>query len=682
MRSISEYKAKFPKSYLWLACLIIGVTWLILLAAIPNEDPTIFRRIQGGIGLGMFFIGGFHLSRYIVFGSYSKGIDEFLDRVITIAIILIAIAGFIFIIQLIVGINWRSPIGLFTAGICFATNFILLSSSYQLFRRLSSIKSQKHGGKFSKTVYFLFLFSNVPLFVIDLIPDIYYQIYIVLASIPLIAFFANPRWLFVFTESEKRKLILSLVFLVAVSGSFFQVFMNLRTEGLIPVSFWALLPNALILVFASIGFLLNFLMYIVFAGTQNFSTLQQKEFETLIDVQTIANVEANDFSIYKNLGSSLKDFIGSDSFFINKIEEGKIIEVDNTSQFSKPIRDHILQELEETPKFSSQHFKYIPKYINKSDVVSLIEYSIQLSNSSIAQIVLVKEKEHSFDTFTCDLAYYLVKNHSSLIDNFKRIRYTLAEERKKQDKVTAKLLQERLLPENELTFKNLHVIARAQTFEEVGGDYFDFTETTEGKLNIIIADVAGKGTRAAYHASHMKGIFQTIAYRDVSVDQMVIESNKAVGACFDQGVFISAVIGNWDPESNVFTYYRAGHCPIILWKQSTKTAEYLEDQGLGFGIIRSDLFQNNVKSSSIKLEVGDKIVLYTDGVTEYSGDTSPEEYGYDRLLKFIQENGNIDSETLIGKLSNNIIDFNKSPEVSNQSFNFEDDITILVLTVQ
>src|SRR5690606_5742085 len=160
------------------------------------------------------------------------------------------------------------------------------------------------------------------------------------------------------------------------------------------------------------------------------------------------------------------------------------------------------------------------------------------------------------------------------------------------------------------------IAAFSESADEVGGDYYDTIRTGENEVNLIIADVSGKGTTAAFHMSQMKGIFHSLAQNCMEPDEFMKRANRALVHCLERGSFISATYFSVNTQLKKIRYARAGHCPVLYSTAATDTIEYFKDKGIALGMVRNQSYSNFIKSYEFGYRPGDIMVLYTDGITE------------------------------------------------------------------
>ncbi|HEY9116346.1 MAG TPA: PP2C family protein-serine/threonine phosphatase, partial [Roseivirga sp.] len=217
----------------------------------------------------------------------------------------------------------------------------------------------------------------------------------------------------------------------------------------------------------------------------------------------------------------------------------------------------------------------------------------------------------------------------------------ISNERYKEELDIAKRVQRALLPEVLDHDQNFNIHAFTIAAAEVGGDYYDTFKLSDHRYAIVIGDVSGKGTSAAFHMSQMKGIFQSLAQMDLAADEFLYRSNKALSQCLERTSFITLTYFILDTKLKKLEFARAGHCPTLYYDKGTKKAEYFQNKGLGLGILRNDSFRNFIHVNELAFEKDDILVLYTDGISEATN-AKGEEFGFDRMKSLLEKNAHYD----------------------------------------
>ena len=201
----------------------------------------------------------------------------------------------------------------------------------------------------------------------------------------------------------------------------------------------------------------------------------------------------------------------------------------------------------------------------------------------------------------------------------------------------AKSVQRSLLPVNIEASDYFDLSTYSKSADEVGGDYYDIQKIDKNKTIVIIGDVSGKGTSAAFHMSQLKGIFHSLVQLDLSTCEFMIYANKALAKGLDKSSFITASVFAINKTDKSIEFCRAGHCPALFYQADKKDARYYYGKGLGLGILRNNEFKEYVNNDIIHFKTDDILVLFTDGITE-ARNNKDEEFGNDRLKNLILEN--------------------------------------------
>jgi phosphoserine phosphatase RsbU/P len=249
-------------------------------------------------------------------------------------------------------------------------------------------------------------------------------------------------------------------------------------------------------------------------------------------------------------------------------------------------------------------------------------------------------------------------------------------ERLERELSIAREVQQRLLPQQLPCSPSVACAALSLPALEVAGDYYDVVDLGAGSFGVIVADVSGKGTSAAFYMAELKGIFQSVSRLTRSPKEMLVRANEALAGSLGRTAFISAVYAVVDEQAQTLTLARAGHCPVALARASGEV-RLLRSGGLGLGLDRSDLFARTLEEKTLRLEPGDTLVLYTDGLVEARG-TSGEEYGYERLEAALGRHHREGPEALRDALLRDLRRFTGRTATPEEE-SWEDDLTLVVV---
>ena len=209
------------------------------------------------------------------------------------------------------------------------------------------------------------------------------------------------------------------------------------------------------------------------------------------------------------------------------------------------------------------------------------------------------------------------------------------------------------------------IYARNDTAKEVGGDFYDLYFTKHNLFNFIIADVSGKGIPAAMFMMRAKTLLKSLSDSGMPLNSVFTNGNASLCEGNDAGMFITAWQGCIDLESGIVEFINAGHNPPVI-KRAEGKFEYLKSK-VEFVLAGLDQFNYNIQT--IKLNPGDTLLLYTDGVVE-AQNIDKEFYGEQRFLDFLNSRKFTNSKILCDSIKKDVDNF------VGEADQF-DDITIL-----
>jgi serine phosphatase RsbU (regulator of sigma subunit) len=300
---------------------------------------------------------------------------------------------------------------------------------------------------------------------------------------------------------------------------------------------------------------------------------------------------------------------------------------------------------------------------------SLLSVPLLSHENLIGVLHAVKESESSFDQDDIEVLSTFADTVTIAIENSRLIARSIERERLQQEMMLARTMQHRLLPQAMPAVETAEFAAASESSLEVGGDYFDFVSLEENHIGIIVGDVSGKGITAAFYMAEVKGIFLALSKLFRSPKELLLRTNQALRESIDRKAFISVVYATLDATSGKLTMARAGHCPAIL--STANGTELIRPNGLGLGLADDPVFDRSTEERSYMLQPGDVCVFYTDGITE-ARNVSGDEYGYERLLSFVEESKNMSAELIKTSILQSVKRFTTEEE-------YRDDMTLVVL---
>jgi len=195
----------------------------------------------------------------------------------------------------------------------------------------------------------------------------------------------------------------------------------------------------------------------------------------------------------------------------------------------------------------------------------------------------------------------------------------------------ARAIQEGFLPKEIPQLAGYEIAAAWQSARVVGGDYFDVLPFDGEMCGLCIADVAGKGLPAALLMSNLQAAVRGLASPSLAPEELCSRLNALLCRNIASDRFVTLFYAQLDGPSRQLRYVSAGHNPPFVVRRDG-SHERLRQGGIVLGVFANQTFKSDVT----QLQSGDRLVLYTDGVTE-ACNSDDEEFGEDRLLRVLQE---------------------------------------------
>jgi sigma-B regulation protein RsbU (phosphoserine phosphatase) len=243
----------------------------------------------------------------------------------------------------------------------------------------------------------------------------------------------------------------------------------------------------------------------------------------------------------------------------------------------------------------------------------------------------------------------------------------LHQQEQEREIAEAKAIQEKLLPRDIPQMPGYEIASVWQSAQLVGGDYFDILPLDEKTFGLCIADVAGKGMPAALLMSNLQAAVRGLASAALAPDLLCSRLNSLIFRNTASDRFITFFYAQLDGPIGRLDYVNAGHnAPFVVHADGSH--ERLRDGGTVLGVFDSRIYERG----SAQLSAGDRVVLFTDGITEACS-PADEEFGEARLLGVLKEHRGLSAEKLQSKILAVVAEFSGN--------HWQDDATLLVLAV-
>jgi len=339
-------------------------------------------------------------------------------------------------------------------------------------------------------------------------------------------------------------------------------------------------------------------------------------------------------------------------------------------QMSSEVRDRVIEEKRSVLVRDAQLDEAFAERqsIVQQQIRSMLAVPLQTDTRVIGLIYL--DSPHFVHEFTKDdlnLLTVMANIAAIRIEHARLAEVEQAEKMLASELQQAAEIQRRLLPEKAPVLPGVDIAGYNASCHTVGGDYYDFLTYPDGRVGLLVADVAGKGMPAALMVSSLQARVQVLFEEYTDLASRVTRLNRIIHTSCPNNRFITFFLGVLDPATGEMTYCNAGHNPPLLVR-ANGSVESLETTGLILGILpRSEIAQ-----STCKLERGDLMVLFSDGVTEASRADADEEFGEERLAATLRECVAEPAQGMIATVIRKLTEFTSGAPPA-------DDITLVVV---
>lgn len=289
-------------------------------------------------------------------------------------------------------------------------------------------------------------------------------------------------------------------------------------------------------------------------------------------------------------------------------------------------------------------------------------------------VVVNKTDGGSFDDNDKLMIETLVRFASVAIDNASLLEQQLEQQRLEQELEVARQVQQALLPERSASLAGARVETSYQPAGQVGGDYFDVITLSDREFVVIVGDVSNKGVPAALLMTAVRSVFRLETSVGIVVEQLLDKLNSFLceQVFSPNGMFITLAYAYFNLKEGVCTCSNAGHLPPIHISRKDDQLSCWKIGGTALGLF-SDF---KYSSERLKLSPGDRVLFYTDGITECRNHLG-ELYGRERLEQSVREHRELGQVEMLQAVLADASTF-----ASGKSQPADDDITALLVEIE
>ncbi len=476
----------------------------------------------------------------------------------------------------------------------------------------------------------------------------------------------NLKWVAYLNFKQKWKSIL-LIVLVILYLSYFFINLKHYSDEYSGYIITNLLDN--LFVRALFGFILTYCIFSLLVILFNLptSSVFEQKFEDVINFQRLSqSIQAgkNEEQVMEILLDSASSAVMAGAGWIEIYrtnKESDYLKTENLAiadilRVKDAIRNSKIRNLLEAEIYSYDNPNKLTASIKDVKYKSAFLVPLIVQNKQIGMLALLKDVNEGFNKEIIDIIRTFANQACISLENFRLLTEAIENERYKEELKIAQKVQKSLLPRALINNDAFTISGFSVSADEVGGDYYDTYQISETKHVLIIGDVSGKGTSAAFNMSQMKGVFFSLVQLDLSSKAFLTHANKALSECLEKTSFITLSYYIIDTANQMIEFARAGHCPTLYYNKEENRACFMETKGLGLGMLRNEKYEDFIEVKCHPYKKGDIMMLYTDGITEARNEKE-EEFGYDLLKSFLLENLENDPETIKENLLETLFTF-------------------------
>ena len=338
-------------------------------------------------------------------------------------------------------------------------------------------------------------------------------------------------------------------------------------------------------------------------------------------------------------------------------------------RISRTVMDEVMNNGKSVLTADAQHD---PRYASQTmallGIRSVLAVPLSISEDNVFGIIYADSPTDK-STFSEDhlkILTTLASVASIRVENAQLLEERIERERMERELELATEIQQRFQPSAPPIMNDYEFQGISFSCYEIGGDYYDFLTTHDGKMLIALGDVSGKGTAAALLMSSLHASVHAQVAAKTSLHQMVKSINEYLAENTPTNRFITLFIAELDPNTGIINYINAGHNPPLVGRADGKV-EQLESGGFPLGIMPMAEYE----VGQIQLAASEALVIYSDGVSE-AVNIKDEEFGMERLSKVVSENLQKSASGLRDKVEFALSSFTQTAPAN-------DDITLVIV---
>jgi len=343
-----------------------------------------------------------------------------------------------------------------------------------------------------------------------------------------------------------------------------------------------------------------------------------------------------------------------------KIEEVRI---------SRTVLDEVMENGKSVLTSDAQHDpRFAGKTMSLLGIRSVLAVPLSVSQTEVFGIIYADSPayESNFSEEHLNILTTLASVASIRVENARLLEERFERERMERELELATEIQQSFQPSAPPVMDDYEFQGISFSCYEIGGDDYDFIPRHDGKMLIALGDVSGKGTAAALLMSSVHAAIHAQVAAKTSLYEMVKSVNQYLAENTPTNRFVTLFVAELDPLLGTFSYINAGHNPPLIGHLDGKV-EQLESGGFPLGILPMADFE----VGQTKLEPGESLVIYSDGVSE-ANNLNEDEFGMERLIQVVSQNLKSSAAGMRDKVESALSTFTQTAPPN-------DDITLVIV---
>lgn len=268
----------------------------------------------------------------------------------------------------------------------------------------------------------------------------------------------------------------------------------------------------------------------------------------------------------------------------------------------------------------------------------------------------------------------LAKHINTMADDLKQAQIEMVQkERLTHEMDLAREIQESLLGEKKQRFEDFIILGEQTAATEVGGDFYDVIPLPDGRLGLVVADVAGKGLAGCLATSMLAAFLRAYCGLYSSPVDLLGKLDDELCRVLPLGTFVTMFYAILDPISGKLQYASAGHGPMLVYRAETGASEWCDASGTPLAAVRRANRRPKRTEFGLELRTGDLFLQFTDGVNEAWSISGDEQFGFDRVETIVTRHGSAGGDTVMRELRSAVARWSGGNALS-------DDETLMVVT--